>query len=426
MIEDGIKSIIPISCQKFLILNNSLGQPIIILLKKMTKYFTIKTFTSVGVGDQLGTQFARLFLIGEALGATYLHTPLQIQRSAESNFRINTKTFFYHLKKRLLNFPVQHKILTLVAKTLNMIERMVLKLDQNDINARFLAFLGLNIPADIINDPITPSLSEIISNVTTKEQLIAILTKKCGDHLTVILEWTPELYPFCYKLDELFNSGMTINFNQFLNEAFWKNKNIESDLGEKIFVVHQRCGDSVTLFSDAGKVVIYGNEVTFDTDDTGLYDLKNDRNRVGRAIEMYVEILKELQDLRNVGTRIVFISDGYQTSKNILLNHYFSKYNILNTQQKKAIKDLINKDLDQMLLHDKLNAIIDEEMIGETYENLEKSILLLANAKVLMFGSGGFAYYMHSLLKNKEFTYLGHINEKKDILLAKTREMLTH
>ncbi|MBK6977660.1 MAG: hypothetical protein IPH28_11640 [Cytophagaceae bacterium] len=80
-------------------------------------------------------------------------------------------------------------------------------------------------------------------------------------------------------------------------------------------MVHQRCGDSVTLFSDAGKVVIYGNEVTFDTDDTGLYDLKNDRNRVGRAIEMYVEILKELQDLRNVGTRIVFISDGYQTSK---------------------------------------------------------------------------------------------------------------
>jgi hypothetical protein len=180
----------------------------------------------------------------------------------------------------------------------------------------------------------------------------------------------------------------------------------------------------VTLLSDAGKVVIYGNEVTFDNEDTEQFDLNNDKNRVGRAVEMYVEVLQELKDLRGSGTKIVFISDGYQTSKNILLNHYFSKFSTLNNSQKKAIKNLINKDLNHLLLNDKLEKLIDEKMIGETYENLEKSILLLARAKVLMFGSGGFAYYMHSLFSNKEQTYLGHINEKKEILIANTREML--
>ena len=390
----------------------------------MAKYFTIKTFSSVGVGDQLGTQFARLFLIGEAIGATYLHTPLEIQRSAESNFRRRIRGFFFFLKKILINFPVQHKSIALIAKSLNPAERIISRLDRTDINGRFLDFLGLNIPADTINDPITPFLSEIIKKISTKEELIASLKWQCSDHESIVLEWTPELYPYCYKLDDLFNSGKTINFNQFLNNAFWKNKNKDAPVEEKLFVVHQRCGDSVTLLSDAGKVVIYGNEVTFDNEDTEQFDLNNDKNRVGRAIEMYVEVLQELQDLRGSGTKIVFISDGYQTSKNILLNHYFSKFSTLNNSQKKAIKNLINKDLNHLLLNDKLEKLIDEKMIGETYENLEKSILLLARAKVLMFGSGGFAYYMHSLFSNKDQTYLGHINEKKEILIANTREML--
>ncbi|MCA0363100.1 MAG: hypothetical protein LCH67_03595 [Bacteroidetes bacterium] len=390
----------------------------------MAKYFTIKTFSSVGVGDQLGTQFARLFLIGEAIGATYLHTPLEIQRSAESNFRRRIRGFFFFLKKILINFPVQHKSIALIAKSLNLAERIISRLDRTDINGRFLDFLGLNISADTINDPITPFLSEIIKKVSTKEELIASLKWQYSDHESIVLEWTPELYPYCYKLDDLFNSGKTINFNQFLNNAFWKNKNKDAPNEEKLFVVHQRCGDSVTLLSDAGKVVIYGNEVTFDNEDTEQFDLNNDKNRVGRAIEMYVEVLQELQDLRGSGTKIVFISDGYQTSKNILLNHYFSKFSTLNNSQKKAIKNLINKDLNQFLLNDKLEKLIDEKMIGETYENLEKSILLLARAKVLMFGSGGFAYYMHSLFSNKEQTYLGHINEKNEILIANTREML--
>lgn len=390
----------------------------------MAKYFTIKTFSSVGVGDQLGTQFARLFLIGEAIGATYLHTPLEIQRSAESNFRRRIRSFFFFLKKILINFPVQHKSIALIAKSFNPAERIISRLDRTDINGRFLDFLGLNIPADTINDPITPFLSEIIKKVSTKEELIASLKLQCSEHESIVLEWTPELYPYCYKLDDLFNSGKTINFNQFLNKAFWKNKNKDAPIEEKLFVVHQRCGDSVTLLSDAGKVVIYGNEVTFDNEDTEQFDLNNDKNRVGRAVEMYVEVLQELQDLRGSGTKIVFISDGYQTSKNILLNHYFSKFSTLNNSQKKAIKNLINKDLNHLLLNDKLEKLIDEKMIGETYENLEKSILLLARAKVLMFGSGGFAYYMHSLFSNKEQTYLGHINEKKEILIANTREML--
>jgi hypothetical protein len=390
----------------------------------MAKYFTIKTFSSVGVGDQLGTQFARLFLIGEAIGATYLHTPLEIQRSAESNFRRRIRSFFFFLKKILINFPVQHKSIALIAKSFNPAERIISRLDRTDINGRFLDFLGLNIPADTINDPITPFLSEIIKKVSTKEELIASLKLQCSEHESIVLEWTPELYPYCYKLDDLFNSGKTINFNQFLNKAFWKNKNKDAPIEEKLFVVHQRCGDSVTLLSDAGKVVIYGNEVTFDNEDTEQFDLNNDKNRVGRAVEMYVEVLQELKDLRGSGTKIVFISDGYQTSKNILLNHYFSKFSTLNNSQKKAIKNLINKDLNHLLLNDKLEKLIDEKMIGETYENLEKSILLLARAKVLMFGSGGFAYYMHSLFSNKEQTYLGHINEKKEILIANTREML--
>ena len=267
----------------------------------MAKYFTIKTFSSVGVGDQLGTQFARLFLIGEAIGATYLHTPLEIQGSAESNFRRRIRSFFFFLKKILINFPVQHKSIALIAKSFNPAERIISRLDRTDING-----------------PITPFLSEIIKKVSTKEELIASLKWQCSEHESIVLEWTPELYPYCYKLDDLFNSGKTINFNQFLNKAFWKNKNKDAPIEEKLFVVHQRCGDSVTLLSDAGKVVIYGNEVTFDNEDTEQFDLNNDKNRVGRAVEMYVEVLQELKDLRGSGTKIVFISDGYQTSKNIL------------------------------------------------------------------------------------------------------------
>ena len=88
-------------------------------------YFTIKTIDSSGLGDQLGTQFARLYTFGLALGLEFIYTPIYFKRSVKPDWFNVLQITFLNIRSFLLRVFGQSFFSSIVNVVLFKIEKRV-------------------------------------------------------------------------------------------------------------------------------------------------------------------------------------------------------------------------------------------------------------------------------------------------------------
>lgn len=389
------------------------------------KYFTIKTFEHAGLGDQLGTQFARLFLVGQGLGLTYRHQEFKINRSCTSNYKIFITSNLLKIKTLGLRASENFSWIKYLLPAILITEKVLLKFElNNNLNKKLKQFLGLADTEEIVNEILKLDLTALINASNHAEELLKNIMSidKYSTYQTLELEWLPNYYDYTYKLDSIFNSGNTINFNNYLKEKF-HNQNVMklSQNQNKTFLIHIRCGDSVTINCSHGAISLYGTEISF-LDTESEKSLVGDINRSSLGIKKYTKVLDELNIPKD--WKVVVLSDGYALSKSIIADHYIKQFSKLENYKKQILSEILKLNLNQDLLFEPLKKYNPSYIIGESFSNLKESIFALANAKIVFFGTGGFAYYLHSIYKTQSNTFLGHANEKFEIITEQFNDKL--
>ncbi len=388
------------------------------------KYFTITTYEHAGLGDQLGTQFSRLFKIGESLKLDYLHKEFKINRSCKSNYQINIQSFFLTIKKLFIPLSIKFSFFIYVLKLILLVEKFFLKFEPtSEINKRLKKFLGINSSEKYKKKTLQPDLFNSILNSTNKNELLQSILKisEYNNYECLELIWLPNYYDLSYKLDDLFNDGKTINENSYLKECFYKNRKIsKNDINKKI-VIHVRCGDSVLIEGPSGTISLYGNEVTFLQNEIEKNRF-GDLNRKSINFEKYLRVLDSISIPNN--TNVILLSDGFESSKHIICDYFIKNSNKLEKEKKQILIDILNVDLNKNYLIEPFKNYCNSFIIGESFQNLKLSILELSQSDILFFGTGGFAYYIHSIYRKNTNSYLGHANEKPQILIDQFNKIL--
>jgi hypothetical protein len=137
------------------------------------KYFTIKTFEHAGLGDQLGTQFARLFLVGQGLGLTYRHQEFKINRSCTSTYKLFITSNLLNIKTLGLRASENFSWIKYLLPAILIIEKILLKLElNNNLNKKLKQFLGLSETEEIGNEILKLDLTALIKASNHAEDLL--------------------------------------------------------------------------------------------------------------------------------------------------------------------------------------------------------------------------------------------------------------
>lgn len=370
----------------------------------MIKYFTIQTISGSGLGDQLGTQFTRLYGLGKILGASYIYTPLVFNRSIKPVWYALSENIIFKIRYFLL-FVFGQNIFTnalnvLLLRTEKIINSLQLKYNDFTLND----FLGINKLGEneISNKKIVDvgieeffessgdlSLSAYISFIESKFQTH-------DENIVICLKWGANMWQLIPKIDKILNE-LLLSKEDVINTLFAKgfdhlHPNIKS---EKVNIVfHIRCGDSTKITLGNRSLIVYDKFLYQDESEMEQI-LSIDPDRVSIPPEEYLKIYDSITGNWDLDKcKICIISDGYHlTYCNIMRNLLKRKCNVkLNQEEKKQLKLHIKEK----------NSIFDkfqqaELIIGESKQNLYKSILCLAGADLLIWGCGGFACNIHNL-----------------------------
>ena len=112
-------------------------------MSNLPRYFTIQTIKGSGLGDQLGTQFTRLYGLGRALGANYIYSPVSFHRSVKSGWYELSQTFFFQIRCFLFFLFGQSLISSALNVVLLHIEKRLDKLQEKYEDTDLSSFLGL-------------------------------------------------------------------------------------------------------------------------------------------------------------------------------------------------------------------------------------------------------------------------------------------
>lgn len=373
------------------------------------RYFTIQTIKGSGLGDQLGTQFSRLYGLGKALGATYIYSPISFHRSVKPWWYELSQTILFWIRCFFLFVVGQNIISNALNVILLKIERLFDNLKDKQFDTDLTSFLGLKyLNENVLNLNENVSICDIyIDDLIRKGKLKSI--DNLNDYVTVLLNdkpestvlrfcWTGKMWDLIPEIDSLLSHTEfekdTIQQTIF-SEGFWKqHKTINS---KKINVVfHIRCGDSTTVNIGKRSIIVY-DKFLFQSEDEMKDILKIDPERSSVLPEEYLDVYNEIVCYyENEKIDLKVISDGYNLTyqhvvRNLLKRKCSLRLNLI--EKNNLLRKIISKN--QIFNQFKSAQLI----IGESKLNLQNSILALADADVVVWGCGGFACNTHNLFK---------------------------
>lgn len=348
------------------------------------RFFTIKPIRSSGLGDQLGTQFMRLYKLGVACGLEYVYDDLYFPRSIKPNRYNRIQARHLNLRLALLNMSKGRK--NRVASGINVllmkVEALMDKhlMDRKDDLADFL-----NIPAiakrkaegsfvDINVEAFIKGHSDFRINAFRE-----YLDKVCeGTDSIPRLCWGPGMWAMIPRID---NALVGVNIPSPFVQAF-QAKHGDEVQGNKV-VFHIRCGDSCTVHLPSGTDLIVYDKFLYSSEEQMNEIFAIDNHRKSILPEEYVEAF-----LKYNPKDVTVISDGFDlTYRNILRN--LLKWKCPVVLSTKEIASLIAQAK-------KCNKVFEafkgaRLLVGENEDLLKESIITISNADTLVWGVGGFA-----------------------------------
>lgn len=377
------------------------------------RFFTVKTSSTSGFGDQLGTQFSRLYSIGCLLGLEYCYSPLSFPRSVEPVWFNAIKKVIFFIRYYIVFSRVDYPIFKIISRILERGEAYINRLNSKMADETLSKFIGFpnnnknkGNPAvyydvyieDLINKGLI-TVSQIRKALNFENQTIydeGTIIRFCWSNNTHM--YIPQIDSICK--DSLINSEKIAN--SFFNKKYWATKEAQGrpNLPSNSLVMHVRCGDSTVIDLVTRKFTI--NETRIVTDEELKKILIIDENRLPIEIDTYKDLFRTLTSHFNSDAFDLFIiSDGFKQSYHNFLRCLlqFNNTTKLTNDEKKILKmriKTLNSDFKQFHYFKNTQLII-----GETKKNLFSSIDALADAKILIWGSGGFAYYTHTLFKRQ-------------------------
>jgi hypothetical protein len=340
-------------------------------------YFTFKTFSDAGIGDQLGAQFAHVFALGSLCGWTYVHlSPIGFNRR-------NFGSWF----SKADDMSSQHNVSSL---------------------------LGLNLTSvpPLVDKKIVVNLSSLISDARCKSQvndrLLEILNKPKTNTLSrqesessvlLEIELDENYHALIPTIEALVEMSWT-QVLQFSGEAFLQRQcssiSSTSPFSHPCAVAHVRIGDSIRINTPFCPIILHGREVY-----TNLSEYRRIIGSVdpGRQPHFNPFDLADRMDslLFAKGFKresLFIVSDGFKTTKACILAHMRSRR--LNLRM--AISALRSIDrLESMLFRVIRDIPPSRRIIGEDSDSTLKSIKLFSSADFLMCNSGGFSNVIFNL-----------------------------
>lgn len=398
------------------------------------QYFSIQTISGSGLGDQLGTQFSRLYALGKVLGADYVYSPVSFQRSVKPPYH----TFFFRLFFRIrycLYFFIGKNILSMGMNVLLMkIENYISRIADKYSEKELTEFLGLKHISDVTGDlPDGYIYSDPDIGTFFKENPNAVLSdykayiaekvKSFPPDTIIQLKWTGEMWSLIPVIDKVISeAGYKLETlrNEIFSKAFRQQMHKVEDQRINI-VFHIRCGDSTKITVNGQQLIVY-DKFLFSSEDEMEHILKIDPDRISKSPEEYLPVYESLKQLFSTNKAQIFVlSDGYElTYQHLLRNLLKRRCPIsLDATAKKELKVKIRN------LNTAFDAFGDAKLIiGETKQNLKLSIQKLAEADIVIWGCGGFAGNTHQLFRNPEKKSLViKLSEFDDSSISTIKEM---
>lgn len=335
----------------------------------MKRYFTITTLNHSGLGDQLGTQFSRLYAMGIADGREYIYTPMYFSRSVKPLWYMKRSNLFFGIRKFVFSLFGQSLFSSALNAVLLKAEGKMDRIlyDQKDNFAEFLGLRHLQKTNDV------PTEHDDVINLSWN-----------GDMWKKIPEIDAEIESKGVSVYEVWKTIFSTVFND-LHPKIQK--------GKKSVVMHMRLGDSTTIQLADTKLIVYDKYI-FSSEEQMKEIFAIDRDRHSVKPEEYLTVFNKIKDDGN--SYISIISDGYDlTYKNILRDLLKRKCQI--RLSRKDRKELLNRISHR---NDVFGQFAGSKLvIGETLDKLCESVESLAHADCVIWGCGGFAVNMHNMFR---------------------------
>jgi len=376
------------------------------------QYFSIQTISGSGLGDQLGTQFSRLYALGKVLGADYVYSPVSFQRSVKPPYHTFFFRFFFRIRY-CLYFCIGRNLLSMGMNVLLMkIENRISRIADKYSEKELTEFLGLKHISDVTgdvpdvynySDPDIGSFFKENSNASLadfKAYLAEKLNSFPADSI-VQLKWTGDMWSLIPAIDKVIaEAGFSLETlrNEIFSKAFRQQAHSVENKQMNI-VFHIRCGDSTKITVNGQQLIVY-DKFLFSSEDEMEHIFKIDPDRISKSPGEYLPVYESVKQLFSAEEAQIFVlSDGYElTYQHLLRNLLKRRCTIsLDATAKKELKMKIRN------LNTAFDAFGDATLIiGETKQNLKSSIQILAGADIVIWGCGGFAGNTHQLFKNPE------------------------
>jgi len=391
-------------------------------------YFTVKTLPTVGFGDQLGTQFSRLYALGSLLGLEYCYSPIIFPRSVEPAWLKTIKKFIFYIRYHIVFSNINNPLFKIIGNIIEMIELYLEGANSIIKNEKLSKYIGLKRKktrrasyCDIYIDKLIEKGPFTLRHL---EEYLNLESRKKGRENTIIrFCWTRNTYNHIPQIDSLCGTASVNHETQahtFLARQYWEarkyreNRKTERRLktSSNALVIHIRCGDSAVIDLGSRKFTINGTRIVTDEELKSILSI--DGNRIPIEFGIYNKIFNSLSsNFDSDAFQVFIISDGYERSYHNFLRCLLKPNNSieLTDNEKKCFRNMIKTMNSEFKHFDYFNNT--HFFIGEIKKNLFASINALADAKIMIWGGGGFAYYTHTLFKHSP-SILIHVKNFND------------
>jgi len=334
-------------------------------------YFTFKTDSYAGIGDQLGAQFAHVYALGRHCGWNYVRlAPFRFDRQID-------------LGRHNLSGGTARLDVVADYLGLNTAEEQPLVDFKIEINYSDLICNSPSVPE--INDRIHHLIHPREKNTHRAEYddisvLLEIhLDNGYGLHLPIIQKLTS------MNWDKTLQFAGSTHLQHQLNRQAQGHHN-----GEPIVVAHIRLGDSIRIDTPYCPVILHGKQLytnlsTFE-DKIGTVD---ERRSPTFSPYNFSHRIQSLLRAKGFDRESLFVvSDGFKTTKACIWGHIRNRRLGLRTGVS-ALREVYR--LEAMFCSSIKWVPLSQRIIGEEPDKTLESIKLFSRAAFLMCNSGGFS-----------------------------------